>query len=211
MTGQAWQDAYDMPEPPLNDKGRPRWPHAHQQKVAYIDTEFLSFRVDHLLLTEVSVWLEEEAAPQSWRIQPRPDLLDFIERHDPKMWGQIQRAAKVNGFNREEWSDAPLWIDVRDEIARCVFGRVLVGVNVYAADIKRLADGFYPRDEQWLMPCNAIDVQTLARMAGHKKTSLDALCKAYGIEEETVHHAEGGVRRVRAVCEAMLGGRDGDS
>ena len=116
----------------------------------------------------------------------------------------IQKAAEVNGFTVEEWKDAPHWHDVRESIAKAVFGRILVGVNIYAADIRRLAAMFHPHDLGWIMPHSSIDLQHLAKIAGLPRTNLEALCEHYGIEKETVHRAEGGVRRVRAVAEAML-------
>ena len=116
----------------------------------------------------------------------------------------FRKAAQVNGFSPKKWKDCPEWPEVRDDIARTVFGRVLIGVNVVSADISRIKDGLWPRDTQWMMPYGAMDLQWIARMAGHQATSLDALCKAYDLPPEDIHDAVGGVRRVRAVAEAML-------
>ena len=204
----AWVEADEMPPCPMSEKANgtvsPRWPHAHQAKVAYLDLEFLHFKVDPSLITEVCVWRAEEPAPVSWMVRPPPSYLDQIERTDAKKWHMIQKAAEVNGFTVEEWKDAPHWHDVRESIAKAVFGRILVGVNIYAADIRRLAAMFHPHDLGWIMPHSSIDLQHLAKIAGLPRTNLEALCEHYGIEKETVHRAEGGVRRVRAVAEAML-------
>ncbi len=199
-----WVEADEMPAPPLNDAGRPRWPHAHQSKIAYLDLEFLSFDLDPNLITEVCVWRAEEPAPVTWMVKPPQSYLDHIESHSPRKWAMIQKAAEINGYNAEDWQRAPHWHDVRVPIAKALFGRVIVGVNTWAADIRRLTKMFEPWDKGWLQPHSSIDLQHLGKIAGLAKTNLDALCEAYGIEGETVHRAEGGVRRVRAVAEAML-------
>jgi len=116
----------------------------------------------------------------------------------------IEKAAEINGFNPAEWANAPHWHDARVPIAKALFGRILVGVNTWAADIRRLAAMFHPHQDGWIMPHGSVDLQHLGKVAGLPKTNLEALCEAYGIEGETIHTAEGGVRRVRAVAEAML-------
>ncbi len=203
MVSIKWPETDEVPSPPLNDKGRPRWPHAHQAKVTFLDTEFLGWEKNANLFTEIAIWHLESLLPQVWKIRPAP--LDLARAMDtPYAEANIRKAMELNGYNEKEWADAPLWVDVRMDIAREIFGRILCGNNVWDADILRLKNGLYPRDTQWIRPTH-LELQDMAKIAGHKKTSLDALCKAYGIEEETVHRAEGGVRRVREVARRMLG------
>lgn len=192
----------EMPPPPTNDAGRPRWPHKHQSKLTAIDTEFLGFGIDALMFTEISIWHWEQAAPQTWKIQPNRRTLERW-RANPRMASQLARACEINGYNDDEWSGAPEWMDVREAILSEIFGRTLVGVNVYQADIRRIEQGIWP-ESGWLCPYH-LDLQDLGKVLGLKKTNLDALCEHFGIEGEGVHRAEGGCRRVRAVAEAMLG------
>ncbi len=201
----AWVEADEMPPPPMSKTtGRPIRPKSHQAKLAFLDIEFLGWPIDPNLITEVGVWLAEEPAPVTWKIRPNPDYLAEIERNNPELWTSIQKAAEVNGFTQEAWADAPHWMDARLPIAQTIYKRRLVGVNVFDADIKRLSAMFHPWDKGWIAPHTAYDLQPLARFLGHESVKLDALCEAYGIEGETIHTAEGGVRRVRAVAEKML-------
>lgn len=212
---QAWVEADEMPPCPMSEKkdGRvsPKWANAHQMKPAYVDLEFLYWTIDPCLITEVCIWRYEEPAPVTWRLRPPPSHLEHIRKHEPWKWSSIEKAAKVNGFNEDEWSDAPHWHDVREPIAKALFNRIIIGSNIWAADIRRLEALFDPYGQGWIKPHSSVDIQFLATIKGHKDKNLDALCKAYGIPPEDIHHAEGGVRRVRAVCEAMLGVRDGGS
>ncbi len=204
-----------MPPPPMSEKsdGRvsPAWCHTRQAKPAILDLEFLHFSIDPCLVTEVGIWRVEEPAPVTWKVRPPPSYLREIERCQPRKWHSIKAAAKINGYNAEGWKDAKHWHDVRVPIAKALWNRQIWGLNSWAADIRRLESMFHPHDKGWIRPHSSVDIEAIAVFKGHKKTSLEALCEAYGIQKERTHTAESGVRTVRAVCEAMLGVRDANA
>lgn len=119
-------------------------------------------------------------------------------------------ATRVHGITDRMVSSAPIFATMAQEVQRCLDGRILVGHNVAAFDVKFLVNAF-TRAGVYYEPVAVLDTLTLARIAlpGLKSHRLGELCHLAGIKNDTAHRAESDARATwHLLCALSLADMD---
>ncbi|MEX2008151.1 MAG: 3'-5' exonuclease [Candidatus Spechtbacterales bacterium] len=165
----------------------------YARPMAFTDLETTGLNPFHNEIIEFGLVLVDQTTlevMEEWetKVQPR-----YPERANAMVRG-------INGFNEEEWRDAPSLEQVLPEYAQRVQGALLTAWNI-RFEAKFLEAAFHQCriDIYQIMAYHGMDVIPLAmerlRGTGIKKFSLSTVADALGLEgEPTVHRAINGAR-----------------
>lgn len=120
-----------------------------------------------------------------------------------------KRALEINGYNEEEWQDAPLARDVAGRVADLISEGLLVGHNV-SFDFEYLEEFLHVHGEKFRASYRKIDTMTLAHehLPFLRSYSLSTLRDFFGLSQEGAHRAEKDLDDMRSIyrrlCRASL-------
>ena len=134
----------------------------------------------------------------------------FVTKIRPERLHLAQkRALEINGYNEEEWHDAPLARDVAGRVADLIAGGLLVGHNV-SFDFEYLEEFLHVHGQKFRASYRKIDTMTLAHehLPFLTSYSLATLRDFFGIPQEGAHRAEKDLDDMRSIyrrlCRASL-------
>lgn len=120
-----------------------------------------------------------------------------------------KRALEINGYNEEEWQDAPLARDVAGRVADLISEGLLVGHNV-SFDFEYLEEFLHVHGQKFRASYRKIDTMTLAHehLPFLRSYSLSTLRDFFGLSQEGAHRAEKDLDDMRSIyrrlCRASL-------
>lgn len=134
----------------------------------------------------------------------------FVTKIRPERLHLAQkRALEINGYNEEEWHDAPLARDVAGRVADLIAGGLLVGHNV-SFDFEYLEEFLHVHGQKFRASYRKIDTMTLAHehLPFLTSYSLATLRDFFGLSQEGAHRAEKDLDDMRSIyrrlCRASL-------
>ena len=134
----------------------------------------------------------------------------FVTKIRPERLHLAQkRALEINGYNEEEWHDAPIARDVAGRVADLIAGGLLVGHNV-SFDFEYLEEFLHVHGQKFRASYRKIDTMTLAHehLPFLTSYSLATLRDFFGLSQEGAHRAEKDLDDMRSIyrrlCRASL-------
>jgi len=166
--------------------------------IVFLDTETTHLDVRKSELLSICIWTESrDGKLDKWETKIKPTRLSDA---DPK-------ALEINGYNKEDWKDAPCFEDVADKIAELLKWGPIVGHNVsfdmrhIKAAFRRLGIELYEdpntySDIRWGYPL--IDTVSLAWLfLPTDRQNLNACREHLGIDPSRAHSADTDVEDCR--------------
>lgn len=166
--------------PPLRDK-----------PVVVLDTETTGLDENENEMLEISIIRPDTSIILDTKIKPVQ-----IETAHPK-------ALEVNGYNEEEWADAPTWNEIAPFVKEALTDVVILGQNV-SFDM-RFVNAWLKRTDVGNegVSYHTIDTATLAyehlAPCGLQRLNLDAVCDFLGIPNDGAHRALADCKRALIV------------
>ena len=137
----------------------------------------------------------------------------FVTKIRPERLHLAQkRALEINGYNEEEWQDAPRARDVAVRVADLISEGLLVGHNV-SFDFEYLEEFLHVHGQKFRASYRKIDTMTLAHehLPFLRSYSLSTLRDFFGLSQEGAHRAEKDLDDMRSIyrrlCRASLASR----
>ena len=102
--------------------------------LTFLDTETTHLDVRKSTLLSVCIWTESrDGKLKKWSTKIKPSSID-LKSADPK-------ALEINGYNKEDWKDAPYFDEVSDKIAELLRWGPIIGHNV-SFDMRHIKAAF---------------------------------------------------------------------
>lgn len=159
-------------------------------RIAYLDTETSHLSTDKAEILEICIIQEVDGQvidTYHTKIKPDPERMKMANPY----------ALKINGYNAEQWADAPTWPQVASHVAARLQNCVIVGHNV-EFDIRQIQAAMSRAGDEWRISGRHIDTVTLCRehlpMASVK---MDNVRYFFGWSYENAHTALVDTRQVR--------------
>lgn len=120
-----------------------------------------------------------------------------------------KRSLEINGYNEEEWQDAPRASEIAPKIAGLISGAVLVGHNV-SFDYEYLEEFLYRHNQKFRASHRKIDTIVLAHehLPFLPSYSLENLRRFFSLPLEGSHRAEKDLDDMRSIyrrlCRASI-------
>ena len=136
--------------------------------------------------------------------------LRYVSKIKPERLHLAQkRSLEINGYNEEEWIDAPRARDVAGRVADLIAGGLLVGHNV-SFDFEYLEEFLHVHGQKFRASYRKIDTMVLAHehLPFLSSYSLATLRDFFGLSQEGAHRAEKDLDDMRSIyrrlCRASL-------
>lgn len=134
----------------------------------------------------------------------------FVSKIKPERIHLAQkRALEINGYNEEDWEDAPRARDIAGRVADLISDGLLVGHNV-SFDFEYLEEFLHVHGQKFRASYRKIDTMTLAHehLPFLTSYSLATLRDFFGLSQEGAHRAEKDLDDMRDIyrrlCRASL-------
>ena len=169
----------------------------NQKKYVILDTETTGLDPAVHEIIEICMYKPECGSTYITKIKPQN-----LELASPK-------ALEINGYNEEEWADAPTFDEVILEIGEWLHKHVVVGHNVQF-DLNMLKGNLKRSDlnDHVRIPYHCIDTVTLAQEhlvpMGLESVSLRAVRGFLGISQEGAHRAKKDVMDTNTVFNKLF-------
>lgn len=165
-----------------------------ERPLAFIDVETSGLDVQIHEILEIAI-IHSDGREYTTKVQP-----NHIESAEVEALG-------INGYNPDEWADAPTSKEVAPKVANLLADCILIGQNV-RFDAK-FVEKFHRRNGVDIrFDYHIIDTATLIFEhlvpCGLESLSLNPACAFLGIETEEVHRAHGGAIRAKLLYEKLM-------
>jgi DNA polymerase III epsilon subunit-like protein len=164
----------------------------NKKLVAFLDCETTGLNPGEHEVIEVAI-LRSDGLTYTTKIKP-----EHIATAHPK-------ALQVNGYNEEEWKDAPRMKDVIETLVGVLKNCVVVGHNVQfdMGFVKHATEEYLGEKELRQLPYSWVDTVTLAfehlAPCGMLSLKLDNICSFLGVSNAGNHRALADALRCREV------------
>ncbi len=163
----------------------------------FVDTETTGLDPDVHEIIEIAIIDEHGNEILHTKVKPQ-----HIETAHPV-------ALRVNGYNEEDWKNAPTWEEIAPAVSEALQGALIFGQNI-RFDYEFITRHMKKVDSKLLkgLGYHTIDTITLAwehlGPCGVKSVSLDRICTFLGISNEGAHTALVDARRCLEVYHLLL-------
>ncbi len=173
----------------------------HESKLIFFDTETTGLRPGHDEVVEIASIMTDLKLREVSRFEAR------IQFDETKI---TPEAAKVNGYNPEEWADAVPFQEWKDWLQRlCPRGNVAIGVGQNPRFDRDMIDFFYYKPAFFPMSYHVIDVAAFSlamKVAGVievPNVRLETMMEVFKLGKQT-HRALGDCEAVLAIFKAIV-------
>ena len=177
--------------------------------VTFFDTEVTHLEEEYSALLEICIITDWEGGQQSFlhtKIKPTLKELSLAS----------QEALKINGYNKEDWADAPSFEEVAPKIVKALTWGPIVAHNIQF-DLKHLTAIFERygwkkanrtniENREFSFGYPAIDTCALAYMfSGAERQNMTALRDYYQLSHEGAHGAHKDCDDCRTIFYSIIG------